>query len=64
MLLLILNTDNIDFYWFFCLNPKPDSTCALVTHKIIYQRGKGDYYDFCNMKSTESLNFTDKKKQQ
>ncbi len=63
-MLLIMNTENNDYYWFCALNPKPDSNSTLFTHKIVYQRGKGDFYDFCNMKSTEALNFTDKKKQQ
>jgi hypothetical protein len=61
---MILNVDNTDFYWFCSLNPKPDSSSTLITHKIIYQRGRGDFYDFYNMKTLEALNFTDKKKQQ
>lgn len=64
MMLIIMNVDNTDFYWFCALNSKPESSSTLITHKIIYQRGKGDYYEFCNMKSNEALNFTDKKKQQ
>jgi len=64
LLLMILNVDNTDFYWFCGLNSKPDSNSTLITHKIVYQRGRGDYYEFFSMKTAESLNFTDKKKQQ
>lgn len=63
-MLLIMNVDNTDFYWFCALNTKPESSSTLITHKIVYQKGKGDFYDFCNMKTTEALNFTDKKKHQ
>jgi hypothetical protein len=33
------------------LNSTPDSNSTLVTHKVEYQKGKGDYYDFVNMKT-------------
>lgn len=52
IMVLIINVDNTDYYWFCGLNPKPSSSASLVTHKIIYQKGKGDYFDFCNMKAS------------
>jgi hypothetical protein len=62
LLLIITAKEQTDYFHFFVLNPEPNVLQPLITNRAVYEKGRGDYYKFINLLTTEANVILDKKK--
>lgn len=62
LLLIITTKEQTDYFNFFVLSPEGNPLQPLVTNRAVYEKGRGDYYRFINLLSTEANVILDKKK--
>ncbi len=62
LLLLVTAREQTDYCHFFLLSQNPLSGSPLITHRALYEKGRGDYYQLANMLTTEANLLLDKKK--
>jgi hypothetical protein len=62
LLLVVTSREQTDFCHFFLLNPEPAPQQTLVTHRAVYEKGRGDYYQLANLLTAEANVLLDKKK--
>lgn len=63
LLLVVTSREQTDFCHFFVLNPEPaPHHHPLVTHRAVYEKGRGDYYQLANLLTAEANVLLDKKK--
>ncbi len=44
-----MNNENTDYYWFYALAENVHENNSVITHRNVFEKGKGDYYSFVNM---------------
>lgn len=62
LLLIVTNREQTDYCHFFLLAHEPAAQQPLVTHKAVYEKGRGDYYQLANLLTSEANVLLDKKK--